>query len=196
MFHSIPEKILKRMQYLEKLDAQDRVDGTSHMKRLRQIPPETGKFIAQMVLISPPGDIIEIGASAGYSALWLSLAAREKKRKIITFELLEDKARMARETFSETGIDDIVDLIEEDALKHLDKYKEIAFCFLDAEKEAYQDCYDLVIPNLAHNGILIADNVISHKDKLRPFVDSALSDRRVDSMVATIGKGLLFCRKL
>jgi predicted O-methyltransferase YrrM len=196
MFHSIPEKILKRMQYLEKIDAEDRIDGTSRMKRLRQIPPETGKFIAQMVLISPPGDIIEIGASAGYSTLWLSLAAREKKRKIITFEILEEKIQLARETFAETGIDDIVELIEDDALKYLDKYKNIAFCFLDAEKEVYQECYDTVIPNLARDGILIADNVISHKEELQPFVDNALSDRRVDSMVVTIGKGLLFCRKL
>ena len=45
MFHNISEPILKRMRYLEKIDQKDRIDGTSRMKRLRQIPPETGKFI-------------------------------------------------------------------------------------------------------------------------------------------------------
>ena len=46
MFHNIPEEVTKRMQELEEQDAADREDGTSQLKRLRQIPPETGKFIA------------------------------------------------------------------------------------------------------------------------------------------------------
>ena len=45
MFHTIPESIKKRMEYLEEQDRKDRVDGTPRMERLRQIPPETGKFI-------------------------------------------------------------------------------------------------------------------------------------------------------
>ena len=46
MFHNIPPNIYERMKYLEQTDARDRVDGTPHLKRLRQIPPETGKFLA------------------------------------------------------------------------------------------------------------------------------------------------------
>ena len=42
MFHNIPQVILDRMQYLESIDARDRVDGTPRSQRLRQIPPETG----------------------------------------------------------------------------------------------------------------------------------------------------------
>jgi len=34
------------MKYLEKLDAEDRVNETPRMERLRQIPPETGKFLS------------------------------------------------------------------------------------------------------------------------------------------------------
>ena len=46
MFSDIPETIQKRMKDLERIDARDRMDGTTRLKRLRQIPPETGKFIA------------------------------------------------------------------------------------------------------------------------------------------------------
>ncbi len=46
MFHDIPEAIIERMRYLEANDARDRQDGTERLQRLRQIPPETGKFIA------------------------------------------------------------------------------------------------------------------------------------------------------
>jgi len=184
------------MQYLEEIDARDRVNCTSRWERLRQIPSETGKFIAFQATLAPPGDIIEIGTSGGYSSLWLSLAANEKKCKIITFEILEDKAKLARETFKQARVEDIITLIEDDALKHIEKYTNIAFCFIDAEKEIYSECYDLVIPNLLTGGILIADNVISHKKELRSMVDRVLHDKRVDALTIPIGKGLLLCRKL
>lgn len=44
MLHNIPEPVKNRMKYLENIDTEDRVDGTPRMERLRQIPPETGKF--------------------------------------------------------------------------------------------------------------------------------------------------------
>jgi hypothetical protein len=45
MLHNIPEFVKKRMNYLEKIEAEDRVDGTPRMEILRQIPPETGKLL-------------------------------------------------------------------------------------------------------------------------------------------------------
>ncbi len=195
MFHEIPPKILERMKFLEEMDARDRVDGTVHLERLRQIPPDTGKFIALMAASAPEGTLMEIGASAGYSALWLALAARQTARKLVTFEILHPKAVLARETFRIAEVEDTVDFIEDDALKHINSYNEIAFCFLDAEKNIYKNCYDQVIPNLVPGGFLIADNVISHKDILQPVVDMAVNDSRVDAIVAPIGKGLLICRK-
>ena len=72
----------------------------------------------------------------------------------------------------------------------------IAFCFLDAEKDIYQDCYNLVVPNLVTGGLLLADNVISHARFLEPFVENAAVDERVDTVVVPVGKGLLFCRKI
>ena len=75
MFHDIPEPIIRRMRYLEEIDARDRIDGTPRMERLRQIPPATGRFIALLAAAAPGGRIVEIGASAGYSTLWLALGA-------------------------------------------------------------------------------------------------------------------------
>jgi len=74
------------MHYLERLDAKDRTDGTPRDQRLRQIPPETGKFIAMLAASAPKGTFIEIGTSAGYSTLWLTLACRKVGNKITTFE--------------------------------------------------------------------------------------------------------------
>ena len=140
MFHKIPSNILDRMEYLEKIDTGDRLDGTSRLKRLRQIPRETGKFLALWAANVPKGEYIEIGTSAGYSTLWISLACRELGRKITTFEVLDEKVKIAKETFNLTNTTDIIELVHGDARKYLHNYKNISFCFLDAEKEVYDQC--------------------------------------------------------
>lgn len=196
MFHNIPATILDRMHFLEKLDARDRTDGTPRMKRLRQIPEITGRFIALLAAAAPEGDLIEIGTSAGYSTLWLALACAQRDRRITTFEILAEKAALARQTFKLAQVDHIVTLIEDDARDHLSAQQAIAFCFLDAEKEIYSECYDLVVPGLVPGGFLLADNAINHQATLEPMLNRAQSDGRVDALVVPVGKGVLVCRKL
>jgi len=195
MFNNIPQQILNRMKYLEKIDKNDRLDGTEKMKRLRQIPEETGKFLALLLANSPQGDALEIGTSAGYSTLWLASACREINKRITTFEVLEEKVYIAKETFKEASVEDIIELIYGDARDYIQNYKNISFCFLDAEKDVYSDCYEKVIPNMVRGGLFIADNAINHIETLRPFIDRVLNDVRVDAMVVPIGKGELVCRK-
>lgn len=195
MFDDIPQCILDRMQELEQIDARDRADGTARLERLRQIPPETGKFIALLAATAPAGRYVEIGTSAGYSTLWLALACRLVERKITTFEILDEKAELARHTFDTTGVSDVVDFVHGNALDYLPGHSDVSFCFLDAEKEIYAECYEAVVPNMVPGGILVADNAINHEKALRPMLDRALSDDRVDALVVPIGKGELVCRK-
>jgi len=184
------------MEYLEELDTKDRIDGTPRIERLRQIPPETGKFVSLLAASAPKGEFLEIGTSAGYSALWIALACKLNGNKLITFEILEEKAELARETFELTGLQDVVELIEGDARDYIQNYQNISFCFLDAEKEVYEDCYDLIIPNMVKGGILVADNAINHYETLKPMLDKALADERVDALILPISKGELVCRKI
>ncbi len=195
MFHNIPGPTLNRMAELEASDLRDRADGTQRMQRLRQIPPDTGRFLALMAASAPEGKFIEIGTSAGYSALWISLALQERTAKLITIEVLPTKIELARATFRLAQIEEKIELLAADARNRLGDIHQVAFCFLDAEKEVYEDCYDLVIPNLVPGGLFIADNAINHRDVLRPFLDRAEADPRIDALIIPIGKGVLLCRK-
>ena len=184
------------MAYLERLDARHRNAKTiEHFERLRQVPPATGKFLALVAASTPKGKWLELGTSGGYSTMWLSLAARQSGRRIITFEVSEAKIELARETFKEAGIEDLVGLVPGDALKYLPLYEQVAFCFLDLEKRIYRACYEAVIPNMVRGGVLVADNVISHRKETASTVKRALADPRVDAEVIPIGSGLLLARK-
>jgi caffeoyl-CoA O-methyltransferase len=195
VFHDIPEAVRIRMKYLEALDAADRIDGTPRSRRLRQIPRETGQLLAILAAGAPAGSRIEIGTSAGYSTLWLSLASSGREADIITFEPLPEKVRLALETFRSAGISKIVKLIEGNAQDYLGNFPNIAFCFLDADKEVYPTCYELVVPRLVPGGLLVADNVISHKGELGTSIEQALSDARLDSVIVREGNGLLVARR-
>jgi len=183
------------MKYLEQIDVNDRSDGTPRNQRLRQIPPETGKFLALMAANAPDGMYLEIGTSAGYSTLWIALACELLGRKLHTFEVLPEKVKLARETFQAAQVEATVNMIEGDVRESFSQFEDIAFCFLDAEKEVYGDCYDAIIPKLVKGGLLIADNAINHQATLQPMLDKALSDKRVDTLIVPIGKGELVCRK-
>ena len=196
MFHSIPKTILKRMRELEEQDALDREDGTPRFQRLRQIPPVTGKFLALLCVSAPKGGVLEVGTSGGYSSLWLSLACRARGDHLTTFEILEEKVARANETFEAANVKDQIQLIHGDAREVIDGYRDVAFCFLDAEKDSYLDIYEKVVPNLVSGGILAADNAINHADTLADFIAQAENDPRVDALVVPIGKGIFVCRKL
>ena len=195
MFHNLPQQLLDRMAQLEAMDASDRQEDVSIKERLRQVPPQTGKLLALLAACAPQGQFLEIGTSAGYSGLWITMACRERGANLVTFELLPEKVKLAHETFQIAGVDSFVQIVQGNVLHHLGDYREVAFCFLDTEKDLYQACYDLVLPNLVPGGLLVADNVISHAEILGPFVAGALSDPRLDALVIPIGQGVLLGRK-
>jgi len=45
-------------------------------------------------------------------------------------------------------------------------------------------------------GVLVADNVVDFREILRPMLDRALSDERVDAVVVPFLTGQLVCRRL
>ncbi len=47
--------------------------------------------------------------------MWLGLACKALGRKITTFEVMEEKIKLAKETFKLTGLEDVVELVKGDA---------------------------------------------------------------------------------
>jgi caffeoyl-CoA O-methyltransferase len=195
IFHNLPEPVRRRMAELEARDARDRADGTPTLKRLRQIPPEIGRFLGLLCAAAPPGAVLEVGTSAGYSSLWLTQACRLRGDTLTTFEVLPEKVALAGETFRLAQVEPLVELVHGDARALLAGYREVAFCFLDAEKDVYMDCYQQLVPRMVPGGLLAADNVLSHAVELRPFLEHVLNDPRVDALTVPIGKGIMVCRK-
>jgi len=196
MFHEMTEAMRIRMRHLEALDAEQRRLGLPAVERLCAITHDTGRFLAILAAAAPKGAVLEVGTSGGYSGLWLALACAQRGQKLTTFELRDFKVKLARETFEAAGVASLIDIVVGDAKEILPKYKDVAFCFLDAPDPDYIDCYETVLPNMVRGGMIVTDNIISHKEHCEGYAAHVLADPRVDALVVPIGKGELVCRKI
>jgi len=196
MFRDIPQSIQVTQGHLKGLEAWRKAQGMERKRLLRQIPPETGKLLAILLAGCPAGDAAEVGAGAGYSGLWLALACRATTRKLTTFELDPAKAELARQSFSAADVLDVVELCEADALEGLKSLQNLAFCFVDAERDMAAAAFELALAALPTGGIIAVDNAISHADEFPQFLYDVEMDPRVDAVIVPIGSGLLVCRKV
>jgi predicted O-methyltransferase YrrM len=195
--HRVPAAVQATMASLEARDAADRVDGTPQSRRLRSIAPEVGPFLVTLALAVRARTIVEIGTSAGYSTLWLAVAAARIGGRIITFEIDPAKIEQARATFATADVEDLVDLRPVDGAVGLAELKGSAdLLFLDSEKEDYLRMLDPAIESLRAGGLLIADNLTSHAADLAGFREAALADPRLSGLVVPIGRGELVAVRL
>jgi predicted O-methyltransferase YrrM len=180
------------MARLEARDAEDRLDGTPRAQRLRAITRETGEFLLTLAIAIEARTIVEVGTSGGYSGLWLGLAARETGGRLVTFDLDPAKVARARAAFADAGLDDVVDVRDDDGIVGLERFDgTVDLVFLDAEKDLYEAALEPAIRALRSGGLLVADNLISHADELAGFRDRALADERLVGLVVPIGRGEL-----
>ena len=188
----VPEAVRLVMERLQERDTRDRADGTTQSQRLRAITPDVGQFLLTLALAVGARRIVEVGTSAGYSTLWLALAAQRTGGRVTTFEIDPAKVALATSTFSDAGLAGVVDLRAEDAAVGLGAFTAAAdLVFIDAEKQDYETYLDLAVVALRPGGLLIADNLTSHASDLVGFRKRALAHERLTGLVVPIGNGEL-----
>jgi predicted O-methyltransferase YrrM len=158
--------------------------------RLWAIPPETGRFLWILARSMDAQKVLEIGASGGYSGTWLASALESTGGRLTTMDADKEKVELARESFAKAGVSDRIELIQGDAFDILPGLKgTFDMVFLDAEKDEYLDLLDYILPLLREDGLLIADNVYSHVDELKLYVDTVQHHSGLASVTAGIGSG-------
>lgn len=166
---------------------------------LWQVPRETGLLFNIVLRHSGAKRILEIGTSSGYSGLFLADAARANGGKLITCEYSAYKIELARQSFAQAGLRDYVELVEGDALQTVELLEgPFDFVFIDAIKEEYPFYLSMIWPKLRVGGLVVADNMISHKGLMLTEVYQGIIGLMDDAATVTvpIGSGDEFTCKL
>src|SRR5437879_5949934 len=105
------------------------------------VSPNEGKLLYLLAKLSGARRMLEIGLLGGYSALWLA-SALPADGKLVTLELEEKYAAVARKNLERAGVLPKVEIREGDARGSLDSMVRTGepvfdLVFIDADKEGY-----------------------------------------------------------
>jgi caffeoyl-CoA O-methyltransferase len=166
-----------------------------------------GQFLRILSSLIKPRYILEIGTFTGYSALCLAegLAA---DGELHTIELREEDANTAQQNFHKSIQNKQITLHRGNALEIIDtlNYK-WDFVFIDADKTGYIQYYETIVPKLADNGVILADNVLFHGQVLadpiqgknakaiHAFNEHVKNDPRTEQVIITLRDGISMIKK-
>jgi predicted O-methyltransferase YrrM len=158
------------------------------IRRLWNIDEQTAEFLYISVLLKCPQIILEIGTSNGYSAFWLSLAAEQNNAIVHTIESDQTRFELAGNNLHKRpNIIQYFGLAEE-ILPTLNF--NFDYVFIDAGKINYLDYLKLILPKLNNLAIIIADNVTSHFETVKEYLDFVRNYPQLESVELKIGNGL------
>ena len=158
---------------------------------------QTANFLNMIVKSLNCKNVLEIGTSNGYSAIWISKALKETKGHLTTIEFWDKRLNLAIENFKKCKVDDIITTklgSASDVLIDLEG-ETYDLVFIDANKLEYHKYFERVHPLLKKGGIILADNVVSHAKKVQPFLDTIINHPDYQSELLNFQDGLLFSRK-
>ncbi|MFT7032555.1 MAG: caffeoyl-CoA O-methyltransferase [Cyclobacteriaceae bacterium] len=168
-----------------------------------------GRILSMFSKIINPKSILEIGTFTGYSAICLAEGLTENGH-LCTIDINEELEERVLGYFEGAGIVKKVDFRIGNALDiipRLDGHFDLIF--IDADKENYQNYFDLIIDKTKPGGIIIADNVLwsgkvlgnegkkidKDTQALIKFNDSINKDDRVENVLFPVRDGLMVIRK-
>ncbi len=194
----IERLFVPRDEALERALAEARTAGFP----LIHVSPNLGKLLYLIARMTRAARILEIGTLAGYSTIWLARALPPDGR-LVTLELDERHAALARENLVRAGVDDRVDIRvgrATESLRAMIAAGEAPFdlVFIDADKESYVEYLDLSLQLARPGSVILADNLIRHARVLedvpqdaqvraiKAFNEALAADARLESLILPI----------
>ena len=139
------------------------------------VPPLLGKFLDIMIRIAGARRVLEIGTLGGYSTIWMARAL-PPDGQLITLELEQRHAEIARANLQAAGVLDRVEIQVGPALKsmqalHASGVEPFDLIFIDADKQSMPDYLEWSIKLGRPGTVIIGDNVVRDGKILDPDTD-------------------------
>lgn len=125
------------------------------------VGPLVGRVLHQLVLLTNPKRIFEMGSGFGYSAYWMAKALREPDASIICTDGSQENADRAAAYLARGGIAERIDYRVGNALDIIDETEgEFDIIYNDIDKDGYPEAFRKAIPRLRSGGLFITDNML------------------------------------
>ena len=201
------------VDYLARHARQDEVlarverETSSLPESMMATTPDEAAFLTMLARLIGSRRALEVGTFTGYGAISIARGLADGGR-LTCLEVSEEYAEIARRNVADAGLDDRVEIVvgpAADALRALPEEPTFDFVFIDADKTAYPEYYELVLPRLLSGGLLLLDNVLLRGRVLDPQDERArivadlnekiTTDDRVESVMVFVADGVTLVRK-
>ena len=187
----LDERVRSVLRRLEAEDAAERERGLPAAERSRAVARTTGQFLFALVAPQVDCEVLEVGGSRGYSTTWLAAAARHLGGRVLSLEHDPAKIEAWRANIAEAGLEEWAELIEGDAAETIPEIDDVFdVVFLDAEKEDYEQLFQLAREKLEPGALVVADNVLSHEETLGSYSQARQNDLFLESVTVPLDRGL------
>jgi caffeoyl-CoA O-methyltransferase len=174
-----------------------------------QISPEQGTLMGLLAAAIGARSAIEVGTFAGYSSICLARALPPDGR-LICVDQSEEWTAIARRYWAKAGVQSKIDLRLGDArsiLQRLEAPLRFDLAFIDADKTGYDAYYELLLPRVRPNGLILFDNMLwGGRLGTGPVTEAAgqafdalnrklAADPRVECVLLPVADGIQVCRK-
>jgi caffeoyl-CoA O-methyltransferase len=185
------------------------IEAAARPKAIPIVDRDSGRVLS--ILAAGRRRIVEVGTAYGYSTLWLALG-QPAGGTIVTIDPDRARTDLARGWWRQAGIaDDRIRVVTAPALDAFAAGEPALagpfdLAFVDALKPEYAGYLEALIPRLAPDALLVADNVLwsgrasgarpaaaddPSVEALRAFDAAVLADPRFAATILPIGDGLL-----
>jgi caffeoyl-CoA O-methyltransferase len=175
-----------------------------------QISEEQGAFMSLLVRAIGAKEAIEVGTFTGYSSICIARGLA-KGGRLICVDQNKEWTDMARRYWARAGVTDKIELRLGSALPILEKLEPglaFDFAFIDAAKNDYDQYYELILPRVRPNGLILFDNML-WGGRLRAgqppdnplgraiyaLNEKLANDPRVEAVLLPVADGIQVCRK-
>ena len=159
------------------------------------VPRTDGEFLHLMMKATRARNVLEVGTSHGYSAIWMGLGLEETGGRLTSIEIDAARHDLARRHVSEAGLSQRVTLIKGDAHVEVTKLDgPFDFVFLDADKDGQVDYFNKLYPKkLGPGGMLVAHNAIQQANSMKDYLDMIRKHPDFDTVILSTTMDDGFC---
>ncbi|UFU03098.1 O-methyltransferase [Ruania suaedae] len=156
------------------------------------VAPNQGKLLALLATMVGARRVLEIGTLAGYSTIWLARALKAGGR-VVTLEVSEQNAAVARRNLDHAGVGDVVDLMlgpaAESAQRLIDTGQEpFDLVFIDADKPSNATYLRAALELTRPGSVIVLDNVVRSGRVVGPEAGDDPDVRGVHEALALAGR--------
>ncbi len=185
-----------------------RMEDEAHREGIPIVDAHEGTLLSLLVRLSGAKRVLELGAATGYSGIWLLRGT--DGGMLTTFEVDGKRAARARANFAEAGLGKQAMILEEDAVRGLEKLQgRFDACFIDLlnsfpSEEVTRRVVELCVERLDGGALLMADNALRQGEVVKPknqqarnvafYNELVASHPRLESVVIPIRDGLSVAR--